>query len=70
MIEIPLSAMRRILRYPKEKKVICEISLAGIERKGKGKTFDEIINDTRLDYALGNYTTHTSAKSLIAELKS
>jgi len=32
-------------------------------------TVDEIINESRLDYALGNYTTHTSAKSLLDESK-
>ena len=70
MVEIPLSALRCILRYPKEKKAICEIDLASIKRKDKGETLDEIINESRLDYALGDYTAHTSAKSLIAELKS
>ena len=70
VVEIPLSALRCILRYPKEKKIICEINLASIKRKDKGETIDEIINESRLDYALGNYTTHTSAKSLLSELKS
>ena len=69
MVEIPLSALRCILRYPKEKKIICEINLADIKRKDKGETIDEIINESRLDYALGNYTAHTSAKSLLSELK-
>lgn len=70
MIEIPLSALRCISRYPKEKKAICEINLSGIKRKDKGSTLDEIINEARLDYAVGNYTTHTSAKALLDELKS
>ena len=70
MIEIPLSALRCISRYPREKKAICEINLSGIKRKDKGVTLDEIINEARLDYALGNYTSHNSAKSLLDELKS
>ena len=70
MVEIPLSALRCILRYPKEKKAICEIDLTSIKRKDNGETLDEIINESRLDYALGDYTAHTSAKSLIAELRS
>lgn len=69
MVKIPLSALRCIVRYPKEKKAICEINLSHIKGKDMGETLDEIINGARLDYALGNYTTHTSAKSLIAELK-
>ena len=69
MIEIPLSAVRCILRYPKEKRAICEINLSGIKLKDKSETLDEIINEARIDYALGNYTSHASAKSLIAELK-
>lgn len=70
MIEIPLSALRCILKYPKEKKIICEISLSDIKQKDKSETLDEIINEARFDYALGNYTTHASAKSLLNELKS
>jgi len=70
VIEIPLSALRCILRYPKEKKIICEINLSSIKQKDKSETLDEIINESRLDYALENHTTHTSAKSLLSELKS
>ncbi len=69
MIEIPLSALRCIMRYPKEKKAICEINLSCIKQKDISETLDEIINEARLDYALGNYTTHACAESLIAELK-
>lgn len=70
ILKIPLSALRCLLRYPKEKKIICEIDLGGLKRPGRGKTLDEIINEARLDYALGDYSTHRSAKSLIAELRS
>ncbi len=70
MLEIPLSAVRCVLRYPKEKKAICEIDLASIKRRDKADTLDEIINEARIDYALGNFTAHSSAKSLIDELNS
>jgi len=70
MVKIPLSSLRCILRYPKEKKMICEITTDGIKRLNKAETLDEIINETRLDYALGNYKTFTNAKDLIAELHS
>ena len=70
MIKIPLSALRCILRYPKENKIVCEISTDGIKKLNEIETFDEIINEARLDYALGNYKTFSSAKSLIAELHS
>lgn len=69
MVKIPLSALRCILRYPKENKIICEISIKDIKCLNKGKTTDEIINESRLDYALGNYKTFSKAKNLIAELK-
>ena len=70
MIRIPLSALRCILRYPKEKKIICEINTKDIKRLNKAETIDEIINEARLDYALGNFTTHSSLKSLLNELHS
>lgn len=70
MIKIPLSSFRCIVRYPKEKKIICEIATKDIIRVNEPKTLDEIIGEARLDYALGNYTTHKTAKSLIAELRS
>jgi hypothetical protein len=70
MVKIPLSSLRCILRYPKEKKMICEITTDGIERLNEAATLDEIINQARLDYALGNYKTFSSAKHLIAELHS
>jgi len=70
MIRIPLSALRCILRYPKEKKIICEINTKDIKRLNKAETIDEIIDEARLDYALGNFTTHSSLKSLLNELHS
>ena len=69
MIKIPLSALRCILRYPKEKKIVCEISTKDIKRMNNAETIDEIINQARLDYALGDYTAHKDAKSLIAEFR-
>ena len=69
-INLPLSALRYLSRYPREKKIILEISTDDIRRVNEAETFDEIINEARLDYALGNYTTHKTAKSLIAALES
>lgn len=70
MVKIPLSSLRCILSYPKDKKIICEINLKDIEQINESKNLDEIINESRLDYALGNYKNFTSAKKLIAELRS
>lgn len=70
MVNIPLSAMRCILRYPKENKIICEINTEGIKRLNEAETLDEMINEARLDYALGNFKTFTSTKELMAELNS
>ena len=69
LITIPLSALRCILGYPNEKKIICEISTDEISRVNDEKTLDEVVSGARLDYALGNYHTHQSAKSLIADLR-
>jgi len=68
MVKIPLSSLRCILRYPKEKKMICEITTDDLERVNEAETLDEIINEARLDYAVGNYKTFTKAKNVIAEL--
>ncbi|MBI4652888.1 hypothetical protein HY750_01405 [Candidatus Kuenenbacteria bacterium] len=70
MVKIPLSALRCIVHYPKEKKIICEISTNKIKRLNAVETLDEIISEARLDYALGNYKSFSSAKDLIAELHS
>ena len=70
IVKIPLSALRCILRYPKENKIVCEINTDGIKRLNEAETLDEIINEARLDYALGNYKSFSSAKDLIAELHS
>ena len=70
MVTLPLSALRYLSRYPREKKIVVEISIGDIKRVNKAKTLDEIISEARLDYALGNYKTFSSAKDLIAELHS
>ena len=69
MVKFPLSALRYLSGYPHEKKIIVEISTDQIKRYNEAKTFDEIINEARLDFALGNFTTHKTAKSLIATLE-
>lgn len=69
MIKLPLSDFRCISRYPKEKKMICEINMENIKRLNSPQTLDEIINEARLDYALGDYKTFSDAKDLIADLE-
>ncbi|MBI2443986.1 MAG: hypothetical protein HYV42_01955 [Candidatus Magasanikbacteria bacterium] len=70
MINIPLSAFHYLAQYPREKKIVVEIAVNALKRVNRAETLDEIINEARLDYALGNYTTHKTAKSLIAALES
>lgn len=69
MVKIPLSALRYLSRYPREKKIVVEIAMDDIVRVNAAKTLDEIISEARLDYALGNYSSHKTAKSLIAALR-
>ena len=69
MINIPLSAFRYLSKYPREKKIVVEIGIEDIRRVNDAETLDEIINEARLDYALGNYSTHKTAKSLISALE-
>jgi len=70
IISFPLSALRYLSRYPREKKIVVEISTDEIRRVNKAETLDEVINEARLDYALDNYKTFTSAKNLISDLHS
>lgn len=70
MVKIPLSGFRCIIHYPREKKIICEIDTAEVVRLNDVATLDEIINEARLDYAIGDYKTFTSASDLISELRS
>ena len=69
MIKLPLSALRYLSRYPREKKIVVEISTDDIVRVNNAETLDEIIGSARLDYALGNYSSHKTARSLIAALR-
>ena len=69
MISLPLSALRYLSRYPREKKIVVEISTDEIKRVNQAETLDEVINEARLDYALGDYSTHKTPKSLIAALR-
>jgi len=68
IVTIPLGAMRCISGYPKERKVICEINMDELERVNDAETFDEIIGQARLDYALGDYKGFNSAEELIKDL--
>ncbi len=69
MIKLPLSALRYLSRYPREKKIVVEITTDDIARVNDAKTLDEIIGSARLDYALGNFTSHKTARGLIASLR-
>ncbi|MBI4427120.1 MAG: hypothetical protein HY569_01375 [Candidatus Magasanikbacteria bacterium] len=69
IVKIPLSAFRYLSRYPLEKKIIVEISIDDVARVNNAETLDEIINEARLDYALGDYSTHKTSKGLIAALR-
>ena len=69
-VNIPLSALRCILHYPKEQKLICEIHIPALKKINAPQTLDEIISTAHLEYALGNYKTFKNAKDLIADLHS
>ena len=69
MIKLPLSALRYLSRYPRDKKIVVEISTDDIVRVNDAETLDEIIGSARLDYALGNYTSYKTARGLIAALR-
>jgi len=70
IVKIPLSALRCLLTYPKDKKALCEIDLKSIKKYNDPKCLDEIINESRIDYAIGNYKTFTNVDDLMADLKS
>lgn len=69
IVQIPLSAFRYLSTYPREEKMVVEILTKDLKRVNRAETVDELINEARLDYALGNYTTHKTVKSLVAALE-
>lgn len=85
MIKVPLSGFRCISRYPKEKKMICEIDLANIEKLNPTQTLDKIINNNEAwfwskewqesehradkDFKAGRYTVHDTPEDLVKSLK-
>lgn len=69
MVRIPLSSLRYLSRHPRRNRIIVEIAMDDIARVNPARTLDEIVSEARLDYAAGNYSSHRSAKSLIAALR-
>lgn len=69
LVKLPLSALRYLSRYPRERKIVVEIAMDDIVRVNSAETLDEIISEARLDYALGNYSAHKTARGLIAALR-
>lgn len=69
MVKIPLSALRYLSGYPREKKIVVEIATDDIVRINGAKTLDEIINEARFDYAIGNFSSRKTVKGLIAALR-
>ena len=69
LVSFPLSALRYLSKQSSKKKIVVEISAADIKRINGADTLDEIINEARLDYAKGDYSTHKSPQSLIAALE-
>ena len=59
-----VSAWRHLSQYPRDKKIVIEISTDQIKRVNKAGTLDEIISEAQLDYALGKYSTHKTVKVL------
>lgn len=68
-MKIPLSALRYLSKYPREKKIVVEISMDDIVRVNSAETLDEIISVARLDYVLSDYSSYKTAKGLIAALR-
>ena len=70
ILQLPLSGLRFISSYPKEKKMIFEVNTEALKAINEPQTLDEIINAGRIDYAFGKYKSFKNPKKLIAELKS
>lgn len=69
-LNIPFSALRLISRYPREKKIIVEISLPALMKVNQPKTLDDFIKQSKIDFALGEYQTFSSPEALIVDLQS
>ena len=70
MVKIPMSSLKYISGNSNNKKIIIEISIDDIKRVNTAETFDQIVNEARYDYLVGNYKTFTDSAGLVSELHS
>lgn len=68
VLHIPLSALHCLSEQPKAEKLLCEIDVEELQECNEGKTLDEVINQGRLDYALGKYQTCETPEEVLQVL--
>lgn len=68
-ITIPLSALKCLSHYPKEKKMICEINFSNLQKHNTQETLEEMLEKASLDYILGDFESFEQAEEAIKYLK-
>lgn len=70
-VTIPFSALKLLFSYPKEKKIICEISIVDLKKSNDPKVIEKIIRETTFEQEdiPKNYLSVKSTKHLRSLLK-
>lgn len=69
-INIPIIGLKPLYRDDKNKTVVCEVDVEELKKITEPETLDEIIRQSHLDYAAGDYEGFDNVEDLINDLKS
>lgn len=70
ILSLPLSSFRLISRNQKNNRIIVEINLQALKKINEPETLDELISQSRFDFATGNFQSFSNAADLVADLNS
>lgn len=68
LINLPLTDIKPLYRNDKEQTLIVEVKIKALKNNNDPDILDAVINQARLDYALGDYKSFDNADDLIQDL--
>lgn len=69
-INIPLTKVKPLYRNEQNQTLVLEVGIEELKNSNQPIILDEIINQARLDYALGDYESFDNVKDFIDDLSS
>lgn len=68
-INVPLAGLKPLYRDDKKKTLVCEVDVDELKKVTEPETLDEVIRQSHLDYAAGDYKGFDNVEDLINDLK-